>query len=94
MCSGRIDTIFILEALKRGVDGIFIGACHPGDCHYQSGNYKTIRRVILMKKLLEQFGIEQKRLRLEFISASEGKKFALAVEDFVKELRELGPFKK
>lgn len=94
MCSGRVDPIFVLEALKRGADGVFIGTCHPGDCHYQTGNYKTIRRVILMKKLLEQFGIEQNRLRLEFISASEGKKFANAVKDFVKELRELGPLKK
>ncbi|MDI6708815.1 MAG: hydrogenase iron-sulfur subunit [Candidatus Thermoplasmatota archaeon] len=94
MCSGRVDPVFMLEALKRGADGVFIGACHPGDCHYQTGNYKTIRRVILLRKLLEQFGVNGKRLRLEFISASEGKKFASAVEDFVKELRELGPFKK
>jgi F420-non-reducing hydrogenase iron-sulfur subunit len=94
MCSGRVDPSFILEALKNGADGIFIGTCHPGDCHYQTGNYKTIRRVLLTKKLLQQLGIEQERLRLEYISATEGKKFAVAVKDFVEKLRKLGPLKK
>lgn len=91
MCSGRVDPVFILEALKRGADGILIGACHPGDCHYQTGNYKTIRRIQLLKRLVEQLGIEPERVRLEFISASEGQKFALSVKDFVAQLRKLGP---
>jgi len=93
MCSGRVDVVFILEALRKGADGVLIAGCHPGDCHYQSGNYKTNRRVLLTKKLLEELGIEPERIRFEYISASEGQKFANVVTDFVKNLKEMGPIK-
>lgn len=91
MCSGRVDPIFILEALKKGADGVLVAGCHPGDCHYQSGNYKTNRRIKLLKKLLGELGIEPTRVRFEYISASEGQKFAQVVTDFVAELKKLGP---
>jgi len=90
MCSGRVDTVFILEALKKGADGVLVAGCHPGDCHYQSGNYKTNRRIKLLKKLLTEMGIEPERVRFEYISASEGIKFAQVVTDFVNELKKMG----
>ena len=91
MCSGRVDTVFILEALRKGADGILIAGCHPGDCHYQSGNYKTNRRVKLLKKLLYDMGVEPERVRFEYVSASEGQKFAQVVTDFVYDLKKMGP---
>jgi len=91
MCSGRVDPAFVLEALKKGIDGVLIAGCHPGDCHYQSGNYKTNRRVKLLKKLLEELGIDPKRVRFEYVSASEGQKFATVVTEFVAEMKKLGP---
>jgi F420-non-reducing hydrogenase iron-sulfur subunit len=83
--------VFILEALKKGADGVLIAGCHPGDCHYQSGNYKTNRRIKLLKKFLNEMGLEPERVRFEYISASEGQKFAHVVKDFVEELKKLGP---
>jgi len=91
MCSGTIEPVYILEAFQKGADGVFIGGCHPGDCHYQAGNYKTMRKVILMKRLLAQLGISPKRLRLEWVSAAEGQRFAQVVTDFIAEVKELGP---
>jgi F420-non-reducing hydrogenase iron-sulfur subunit len=91
MCSGRVDPVFVLEALRKGADGVLIGGCHPGDCHYQSGNYKANRRMKLLKKLLEEMAIDPGRLRFEYISASEGAKFASVVTDFVNELKKMGP---
>jgi F420-non-reducing hydrogenase iron-sulfur subunit len=92
MCSGRVDPSFILEALKDGADGVLVAGCHlPSDCHYISGNFKALRRIKLLKKLLEQFGIEPERVRLEWISASEGDKFAAVVKDMVEQLKKLGP---
>ena len=91
MCSGRVDSVFILEALKKGADGVLVAGCHPGDCHYQSGNYKTNRRIMLLKKLLDNMAVEPERVRFEYISASEGQKFAQVVTDFVGELKKLGP---
>jgi F420-non-reducing hydrogenase iron-sulfur subunit len=91
MCSGRVDPVFVLEAFKKGADGVLIAGCHPGDCHYQSGNYKTNRRIKLLKKLLEDLGIDSKRVRFEYVSASEGQKFAQVVTEFVDELKKLGP---
>jgi F420-non-reducing hydrogenase iron-sulfur subunit len=91
MCSGRVDPAFVLEALRQGVDGVLIAGCHPGDCHYQSGNYKTNRRIKLLKKLLEELGIDPRRVRFEYVSASEGKKFATIVTEFVAEIKKLGP---
>jgi F420-non-reducing hydrogenase iron-sulfur subunit len=94
MCSGRVDPTFILKAFSRGVDGVLIGGCHPGDCHYMEGNYKAQRRIHMLRKMLSDFGIEPERLRLEWVSASEGARFAEVVADFTKTIKELGPLKK
>ena len=91
MCSGRVDPEFILDAFAKGADGVFIGGCHPGDCHYVNGNIRTRRRIKMMKKMLEQMGINPKRLRLEWVSATEGAKFAKVIEEFVEEIKEMGP---
>lgn len=91
MCTGRMDPTFILKAFLGGVDGVLVGGCHPGDCHYQSGNYKAQRRIIMTKELLKPLGIEPERLRIEWISASEGALFAEVVKDFTEQIRALGP---
>ena len=93
MCSGRVDPQFILEAFKKGADGVLIAGCHPGDCHYIEGNIKTLRRITLLKKVLETLGIEKERLRLEWISASEASKFVKVAEEMVEQIKALGPFK-
>lgn len=94
LCSSRVDSEHILLAFEQGSDGIFIGGCHPGDCHYQTGNYKTKRRIILLKKMLEQLGLDSERLRLEWISASEGGKFAKTIREFTEQIKNLGPVPK
>ena len=91
MCSGRVDPTFVVKALTGGADGVLIAGCHPGDCHYSEGNYKMMRRYPLLIKLLEQYGIERQRVRLEWVSASEGELFAKIVSDFTEQLRKLGP---
>lgn len=91
MCSSRIDPQHILSAFRKGADGVFIGGCHPGDCHYQNGNYKTLRRVELLKSVLSSLGFETERLRLEWISASEGNKFANTMNEFINNIKFLGP---
>jgi len=91
MCSGRVDPGFILNALHAGADGVLICGCHPGDCHYVEGNYKCMRRIPLTKKLLEQMGIDARRLRLEWVSASEGARFQSVVTEFTEQIRALGP---
>lgn len=91
LCSGRVDPLFVLKALFRGIDGVLIGGCHPGECHYMEGNYYARRRVTMLKKLLNIIGIDPGRVRLEWISASEGSKFADTVKDFTETIRELGP---
>jgi F420-non-reducing hydrogenase iron-sulfur subunit len=93
MCSGRIDPQFILAAFRRGADGVLIGGCHPGDCHYQEGNYKALRRVTLLKRMLAAMGIEEERLRLEWISASEGDRVQRVMNEMVQTLRHLGPLR-
>lgn len=92
MCSGRIDAQFILSALRRGADGVLIGGCHPGDCHYREGNYKALRRFILLKKYLAQLGVEEQRVRLAWIAASEGDRVQKVTNEMVEQIRPLGPF--
>ncbi len=94
MCSSRIDPEHILYAFQQGSDGVFIGGCHPGDCHYQTGNYKTKRRILLLQNMLKQLGLDSKRLCLEWISASEGNKFADTMKEFTETIRSLGPLPK
>jgi F420-non-reducing hydrogenase iron-sulfur subunit len=91
MCSGRVDPEFVLKAFSLGADGVLVLGCHPGDCHYSSGNYKTMRRVPLTRRLLAQFGMDQERLKLEWVSAAEGARFAQVVTDFTNRIKELGP---
>ncbi|RLG72669.1 MAG: methyl-viologen-reducing hydrogenase subunit delta [Methanobacteriota archaeon] len=91
MCSGRVEPEFVLRAFSMGADGVLICGCHPGDCHYSTGNYKTWRRTYLLRKLLEQLGIEPERLKLRWISASEGELFAETVREMVEEIKKLGP---
>ncbi|MBN1868138.1 hydrogenase iron-sulfur subunit [Candidatus Sumerlaeota bacterium] len=91
MCSGRVDPQFIMDAFARGADGVLIGGCHPGDCHYISGNYKCLRRFHLLKRMLSDLGIEENRLRLEWISAAEGDKVKRVVNEMVQQVRALGP---
>jgi len=93
MCSGRIDPQFVLDAFAKGADGVLIGGCHPGDCHYQEGNYKTYRRIQVLKRMLRDLGIEEDRFRLEWISAAEGDKVRTVVNDMVEKVRALGPLK-
>ncbi len=90
MCSGRIEPTFVFQAFAQGADGVMIAGCHPGDCHYNSGNYKAMRRVMLLRNMLPQLGVEPERLRLEWISASEAAKFQSAVNGFIDEVTELG----
>ncbi|MBD3229053.1 MAG: hydrogenase iron-sulfur subunit [Candidatus Lokiarchaeota archaeon] len=91
MCSGRVDSTFVLQALAKGADGVLICGCHPGDCHYVEGNLKTERKIPIVKKLISQFGINPKRVRLEWISASEAIELTELVKEYVEEIRELGP---
>jgi len=87
----RVDPQFVLKAFAEGADGVLISGCHPGDCHYQEGNYKALRRYKLLSKMLEQFGIEKERFRLEWVSASEGVKFQHVCNEFTEQIRKLGP---
>lgn len=91
MCSGRVDPTFVVKAFADGADGVLIAGCHPGDCHYSEGNYKAMRRYPMLVNLLKQFGIEEDRVRLEWISASEGERFAEVVKYFTYKIKELGP---
>jgi len=93
MCSGRIDPTFVVKAFHEGIDGVVICGCHIGDCHYIDGNHKTARRIPLLKKLLGQLGIEEERVRLAWVSASEGDRFASVVTETTEQIRRLGPFK-
>jgi len=93
MCSGRVDPSFILHALRSGADGVLVCGCHPGDCHYVEGNYKCLRRIPLTKLLLKDFGVNPDRLRLEWVSASEGERYKAVVTEFTEQIRALGPLK-
>ncbi len=91
MCTARIDPTFILKAFSVGADGVLIGGCHLGDCHYVSGNYKAQRRVKLVHEILEELGLEKDRLKLKWISASEGERFANTIKEFTNTVRKIGP---
>jgi F420-non-reducing hydrogenase iron-sulfur subunit len=90
-CSSRLDPQAVLQAFEDGADAVLIGGCHPGDCHYQTGNYKTLKRIEVLRALMKQLGVEEARLRLEWISAAEGARFAQVVRDYTEEIRKLGP---
>jgi len=91
MCSGRVEPTFVLKAFREGADGVLVCGCHPGDCHYIEGNVKALRRAILLRRLLADYGIEPQRFRLEWVSASEGERWAQIVREMTEELRSLGP---
>jgi F420-non-reducing hydrogenase iron-sulfur subunit len=91
MCSGRIDPQFVLDAFAKGAAGVLIGGCHPGDCHYEAGNYKALRRFHLLRSVLQEMGIEEERFRLEWLSAAEADQLKKAVDDMVAKVRALGP---
>ena len=91
MCSGTIEPLYVVKALKEGADGVFIGGCHPGDCHYQNGNYKTQRRIVLLKRAISEIGLDPRRIRLEWVSAAEGQRFARIITEFTEEIKKLGP---
>lgn len=93
-CSGRVDPMFILKGFQRGFDGVIVLGCHPGDCHYAKGNYYTRRRIPLVKNLIQNLGIPEERFHFEWVSASEGYRFAELVTDFTQKLYEMGPFGK
>lgn len=91
MCTGRIDPLFILKAFQDGADGVLVSGCHFGDCHYLEGNYKAAKRMFLLKSVLKNIGLDDKRLRMTFVSASEGAKWGTVMTDVVKTVNELGP---
>jgi F420-non-reducing hydrogenase iron-sulfur subunit len=95
MCSARVDPEWIMEAFRLGADGVMVAGCHPGDCHYIGGNYRTRRRIALLRSLLGQFGLNPKRLELAWISAGEAEKFATTINSFVERIINLGtsPYK-
>jgi F420-non-reducing hydrogenase iron-sulfur subunit len=91
MCTGRVDPLFIMKAFQDGADGVLVSGCHFGDCHYLAGNFKAAKRMFLMKNILRNIGLDDRRLRMTFVSASEGAKWAGVIEDVVKTINELGP---
>jgi coenzyme F420-reducing hydrogenase delta subunit len=93
-CSGRINPVFLLRALQNGADGVLVSGCHPGDCHYISGNLAARRRFALLKVLMQYAGIEPERVQFTWVSASEGGRFAAIVEKVVEQVQKLGPNKK
>jgi len=90
-CSGRIDPLLIIKALRMGFDGVLVSGCHPGDCHYQTGNYRARRRIAITKKMLEYMGVEPERVQSSWVSASEGDKWAGVVADVTREIKKIGP---
>ncbi len=93
-CSGRINPLYIVKALQNGVDGVLVSGCHPGDCHYISGNLVAGRKFALLKNFLVHLGIEPERVQFSWVSASEGPRFAQIVEKVVNEVKEIGPIEK
>ncbi len=93
MCSGRVDPQFVIQAFRQGASGVLILGCHPGDCHYKKGNYKALRRISLLSKTLNQFGIEPERVRLDWVAAGEGERFAKVANEMAETIKQLGPLK-
>jgi len=91
MCTGRVNPLFVAQALQKGADGVLISGCHPGECHYMKGNFLARRRFMIMKNLLEFMGIDSRRIRMSWVSASEGKKFAEVISEVTRDIAELGP---
>ena len=91
MCSARVDPEFVLRSFAKGADGVLVAGCHPADCHYIGGNYRARRRIALLRLLLEEYGFDPDRLRLEWISASEGERFQNTITDFTETIKNLGP---
>lgn len=91
MCTGRVDMLFILKAFVDGADGVLVSGCHFGDCHYLEGNYKAAKRMFMVKALMKNIGLDDKRFRMTFVSASEGAKWGKVMEDVSSKIRELGP---
>ena len=94
MCSGRVNPLFIMNALQQGADGVLVSGCHPGDCHYMQGNYYARRRFNLMRNFLEYLGIEPERVRMSWVSASEGAKWKEVIEEVVNGVKAVGPMDK
>ena len=91
-CSGRVDPMFVLKGFQKGFDGVMVLGCHPGDCHYSKGNYYARRRIALVQNLLKSLGIPEERFHFEWVSASEGNRFAQLVTEFTEQIKALGPF--
>lgn len=91
MCSGRVNPMFVVNALQQGADGVLIGGCHPGDCHYVQGNYFARRRMAILKRLLEYIGIDSRRVRMAWVSAAEGNKFADVIKTVTEDVKQIGP---
>jgi len=92
-CSGRINPLFILKALQSGMDGVLVSGCHPGDCHYLSGNYVGRRKSATLKQFLEYLGVEKSRVQFSWVSAAEGVKFSQVIQEVTEDVRQLGPLK-
>ena len=91
MCTGRVNPLFVAQLLRTGADGVLISGCHPGECHYMKGNFLARRRFLIMRNLLEFTGIDPQRIRMSWVSASEGKKFADVITEVTEEIKKLGP---
>ncbi|MDZ7860298.1 MAG: hydrogenase iron-sulfur subunit [Candidatus Krumholzibacteriota bacterium] len=90
MCSSRVNPVFMVKSFLHGADGVFVGGCHPGDCHYQSGNYFTRRRFAILTRIFDTLGMESERLKLSWISAAEGVKFVRVTTEFTEEIKSMG----
>ena len=91
MCTGRVNPLFVAQVLRTGADGVLISGCHPGECHYMKGNFLARRRFLIMRNLLEFIGIDPQRIRMSWVSASEGKKFADVITEVTEDIKKLGP---
>jgi len=94
MCSGRLEPEIVVKSLLYGADGVLVLGCHIGDCHYIAGNHRTKKRIAILRKILSYLGIDPRRVRLDWVSAAEGDRFAQIVTEFTKEIRKLGPISK